>query len=452
MTNENNKKIVKNEVVNIDEVHSKSDMLIENTKAFVPKFENVREFLKSTYPRINEICNNKNDKALINLITKELINVIEYLGFTVKQNIRNQRTLTIKDNTITYFDDNIEAKFDSDLEEVLMNFNIKYSKLNFDKAIKVMMADNTHCPFIEKLKSLKWDGVERLNSNTLNKYFKDTDEVAGDYIKAFMIATIGRVNDGYFQSPVFIMGGEQGIGKSYFTKWLSKPFGLGGHAERHINPDNKDDLAICCETMIIEIAESINTFKRDREVLKKHFTAGYFYFRNPYAKYNIQRPHCASYIATANLAGLGILKDPTGNRRFIICEMIDIDKSYSKELDIEQLWAEANYIYKSKKDELNSNYELLIDVAKRDFINSRYASRPIEYDDLEELIEYTGDDYDRIKPKVVIDALLQKTNNKDRNILKAIVFEYLLENYNVKQEKAKLGESNTNVFKRIKLK
>lgn len=425
--------------------------LEQDLTKFIPEFENVREYLENKHPRIEDLKTKKNLKPFVSIVALELVDAIEYLGFTIKQNIRNQRTLTIKDKKITYFDDNLEAKFDAELELKLLQHNIKYTREAFDKGIKVMMSENSHCPFRDKLKDLKWDGVSRLNNEILNPYFNDVDGVFGDYFRAFLVATVGRIYDGHFQSPVWILGGKQGIGKSYFTKWVASIFGQGGHAERHINPDNKDDLAICCETPIVEIAEAISTFKKDREILKKHFTAGYFYFRNPYGKYNVQRPHLANYIATANLAGMGILKDPTGNRRFIICEMEDINKEYSKDIDLIQLWAEAVQLYNMTKETLHLNYEHLIDTEKRDLINSRFASRPIEYDDLEEIVEYTGNDYDRTKPKEIIEILQTHTGNKDRNILKTIVFEYLSEKYGIKQEKAKLDRIPTNVFKGLRL-
>jgi predicted P-loop ATPase len=417
---------------------------------FEPKFADVREHLEVKHPRIANLRTQRNQKPIVTIVALELVEAIKYLGFKIKQNIRNQRTLTVKDNQITYFDDNLEAKFDAELELELLNHNLKYGREAFEKGLKVMMADNKLCPFQDKLEKVKWDGTTRLTNEYINQYFKDEDGVFGDYLKAFMVATIGRIYDGYFQSPVWILAGNQGVGKSYFTKWLSSVFGQGGHAERHINPDNKDDLAICCETVIVEIAEAISTFKKDREILKKHFTAGFFYFRNPYGRYNIQRPHCSSYIATANLSGLGILKDPTGNRRFIICEMVDIIKDYSNDIDPIQLWAEAYQIYQTQKASLNLNYESMIDTEKRDLINARFASRPIEYDDLDEIVEYTGDSMDRIKPKDLIDNLQTHTVHKDRNILKAIVYEYLMETHGVKMVKAKLNGVPTNVFKGIK--
>jgi Virulence-associated protein E len=174
-------------------------------------------------------------------------------------------------------------------------------------------------------------------------------------------------------------------------------------------------------------------------------------FRNPYGKYNVQRPHLANYIATANLGGLAILKDPTGNRRFVICEMEEIKREYSKELDPKQLWAEALTIYKEKKEELDNSYEALVDIEKRDLINSRFASRPIEYDYLEDIIEFTGVDTDGLKPKDIIMVLQTHTGNKDGNILKTIIAEYLYENHSLKTTKSRInGESPTNIYKGVR--
>jgi hypothetical protein len=92
----------------------------------------------------------------------------------------------------------------------------------------------------------------------------------------------------------------------------------------------------------------------------------------------------------------------------------------------------------------------MIDIEKRDLINSRFASRPIEYEDLDEIIEYTGFDSDRLKPKQIIDVLGVHTKNKDRNILKSIVADYLFENYEIKIVQARLnGAVPTNVYKGI---
>jgi hypothetical protein len=66
------------------------------------------------------------------------------------------------------------------------------------------------------------------------------------------------------------------------------------------------------------------------------------------------------------------------------------------------------------------------------------------------IVEYTGDSIDRIKPKDLIDNLQTHTGHKDSNILKAIVYEYLMETHGVKMVKAKLNGVPTNVFKGIK--
>jgi Virulence-associated protein E/Toprim-like len=419
-------------------------------------FDNVRDYVEYKHPRIARMASQKNLMPFVGLLAMELVDAIKYYDYEIKENIRNLKALTVKDDVTTYLNDKLEATFNADLEHKLMQYNLKFSKDAFYMALNVMMSSSTYCPFQDKLNNIEWDGVPRLNNAFLNKYFVDVDGIFGEYFRAFLVSAVGRVFDGQFQSPVWILGGKQGLGKSFFVSWLAKDvFGLQGYAERHINPDNKDDLAICCETAIIEIAEAISTFKKDREILKKHFTAGYFYFRNPYGRYNIQRPHLASYIATANLGGLGILKDPTGNRRFIICEMSDIKKEYSKEIDPVQLWAEATFIYNEYKEDLNLNYEPLIDTEKRDSINSRFASRPIEYDDLEEIIEYTGNDEDRLKPKDIIAVLQAHTGNKDRNILKTLLAEFMSEKYGLKTVTSRAGSyksNTTNVYKGVKFK
>jgi predicted P-loop ATPase len=379
-----------------------------------------------------------------NLKAKELITAIKYLGYDIKKDIRNQKSLLYQHSQkVDYFNDDNEAKFIIELQDLLAQNSIEYSKENLDLAIRALRADSEFCPLREKLESLKWDGIERLNANFLHQYFSDVDGWFADCLKAFLVGSIGRVFNPRFQSPVWILAGGQGLGKSFFTHWLSKSFGDEFHGEKAIIPEEKDSQDLCCTKLIIEIPESGGTFKKDREILKRHFTTAYFEIRNPYGKYNVQRPHLANYIATLNLTTLGILKDPTGSRRFIITEIEEIKREYSKDIFVNDLWAEAFHLYKNKAEN-TLNYEPFIDTDKRDKINERYSSRPLEYEYLDELIAHTGNDGDRIKITDLIEALQNRMNErKDKAIYKTIIADYFQQYYKIKSIRGKMQNGST---------
>jgi predicted P-loop ATPase len=434
---------------------TKKKGLENDVEFFEPKFNDVREYLEAKHPRISELKKIK-ERHNISLSAFELLDAIKFLKYEVKKNIRNLKTTLIKNNNFEFeFDDDKEALFKAKIEHELLAFNIKFKTETIDNVIKIMRAELEYCPLREKLNSFKWDGVKRLNKEYLNKYFSDKDLYFTDCLLAFLVGTVGRLHNPKFQSPVWIFAGGQGLGKSYFASWLTSPFGDIYYSEKAIDPDDKDSMTLCCEKLIIEIPEAGATFKKDRETLKRHFTQAYFDIRNPYGKYSITRPHLANYIATLNISTLGILKDPTGNRRFMICELEDkigINRDYSKDINPEQLFAEAFLYYKENIDKLTNNYEFCIDVEKRNKINLRFTSRPLEYDFLEDLIEVTDNKYDKVRLTDIVKTLLEKTGEKmPLNLVRNIVIEFILEQYNLRDEMGKIDGSNVRHYKGIKL-
>jgi predicted P-loop ATPase len=116
--------------------------------------------------------------------------------------------------------------------------------------------------------------------------------------------------------------------------------------EGPISPDNKDDLILLINNWFWEVAELDATTKRaDRSALKHFVSRERVKVRVPYARYEIDKPAVASMIGTINADGAGFLNDPTGNRRFVVLDVEDIDWRYEKAIDRDQLWAELYQAY-----------------------------------------------------------------------------------------------------------
>lgn len=177
-----------------------------------------------------------------------------------------------------------------------------------------------------------------------------------------------RVCGDGLQNPMLVLDGGQGIGKSYFVRWLAS--GLPDYfVEAPIDPHNKDDFIRLVGTWIWEVAELGSTARRtDRESLKNFISTQKVVVRKAYGRYDIRKPSLASFIGTVNNES-GLLSDPTGSRRFLICKIEDVDWSYSN-IDVNQLWAQAMSLYaegetnlltedeKARAATINEEYEM----------------------------------------------------------------------------------------------
>jgi len=83
--------------------------------------------------------------------------------------------------------------------------------------------------------------------------------------------------------------------------------------------------------------------------LKAFITQRKVTVRRPWGRMDMVKPAMASMIGTVNNSA-GILADQTGNRRFLISTLSEIDWNYSKEVDPNQVWGEAFTAYMVGED------------------------------------------------------------------------------------------------------
>lgn len=372
---------------------------IIEVKAQTVEKPTLREFLHQRHNSIAVMPQTTKSGELIlkKIFIEEIVDALEYLDMTITEDVRTTKAVYQMENKKIDLTDNSASQYFARVQKILKNEGFILYKQDFEEACKVLRGRYSFDPVLDKLENTKWDGTPRLNEATINKYFTDKHGVFAQWFRAFIVSSVARAYNPAFQAPVWIIAGGQGLGKSYFCSWLASYFGVQYYAEKSIDPDSKDDQSLSTQKIIVEIPEAGATFKKDREVLKRHFTASYFDYRPPYARETVQKPHLASYIATLNLSTYSVLKDDTGNRRYILSELERVDKKYSKELPIEQLWAEAVYLYQEMKEELGTSYEGLIDVSMREEINEAYHTESLEHSYLEEILEYTGSDKDFVK-------------------------------------------------------
>lgn len=238
----------------------------------------------------------------------------------------------------TYCDDIGLAR----IEATLADWDIKHPEKRINtrhlgNAVTLVAAKDSYHPVKEYLEAQKWDGEDHLG--------EVADYVEGEHFEIWFrhwaVAAVAKVYEQY-QSPMLVLSGKTGSGKSTFVEWLS-PKGL--YAQEPINPNNHDCRIRMWTTWIWEVAELGASMKKTvQEALKWLLTLGTLRERKSYGHRDTIKPVTASFIGTVNPEA-GFLWDRTGNRRYLVTEITDIDWDYKEDLDPDQVWAQAKALY-----------------------------------------------------------------------------------------------------------
>jgi len=224
--------------------------------------------------------------------------------------------------------------------------------------IQEMALANGYHPSVEYLQSLEWDGHDHISN--LASHFTDKHGIFDIWIRRWLIGAVARVmgHPRGQQNRMLVLDGPQGIGKSHFVRWLAREIPELFY-EGPIKTDDKDSDIRLMGVWIWELAELGATFRRsDRESLKFFISKEVVRVRKPYGREDTRRPAMANFIGTINSEG-GFLSDPTGSRRFMISSLTDIKWSYTRNVPVGQLWAQAYALFRK-----GEGWHLLPDEAK----------------------------------------------------------------------------------------
>lgn len=200
--------------------------------------------------------------------------------------------------------------------------------------------------------------------NPVSNYFLNLpkwDESQPDYIKRLVdrIPTDDRVYaEGIFKKwftgmvacallpsaenhIVLLLKGGQGVGKTRNLRGTIPPQLSEYLYEGNINPNNKEHERHLSEKILLIMDEIDMKSERQSEALKSLITRNSITTRKPYAVNPVNLPRVASFCGTTNRSFF--LKDPTGNRRFGVINVIGtIDNS---EIDfLDNAYAQALYL------------------------------------------------------------------------------------------------------------
>jgi predicted P-loop ATPase len=268
-------------------------------------------------------------------------NIIRNMGYDFRLNQVTKRIESFgKKNQV--LDDILEKLIAA---EVSRHFRVSTERLEI--AITELASYNEYHPIKQYLNATPYDGGKHFDN--LVSCFTNPDGLFSKWLYKWMLGSVAKVM-AQAQNPMLVLNGPQGVGKSKFVQWLCK--GVPSYfVESGINTGDKDTYDLLSSRWIWEVSELGASIRRsDMEALKHFITMGEVTMRVPYARHAITRPAMASLIGTINDPGGGIFNDPTGSRRFLICDITSINWQEYIKIDVNQLWAEIYVAYLGKAD------------------------------------------------------------------------------------------------------
>jgi len=220
---------------------------------------------------------------------------------------------------------------------------------------KILSSPNqikTYNPIIDYLESLKdtyngFSHIDKLCTFFKARDFNDKDknhyqERLNYYVKKWIVATAATSLNMY-ANPVALgfIHSEEGVGKTYFFDFivpneLKDFYTIYDPKKMIMNESFARHMVVLFDELVGINNRSSNTFKNVIQLQNINL-------KNSYDPFPVNYPRIGSAGFTTNRTPElgGFITQNLGYRRFGSIEIEDIDQSYSKEIDVDQIWAEA---------------------------------------------------------------------------------------------------------------
>lgn len=218
-------------------------------------------------------------------------------------------------------------------------YGIKAARSLLDEHIDTTARRRVVNPVRDYLEGLVWDRVPRVETSLPGvRPTAYTRLVA----RKVLVAAVARMLDpGCKWDHTLVLYGNEGLGKSYWVARLSR-----GYSASLGRIGDKDTLLTMHRSWIMISDEGHSLRKADAEVQKEFLTRTEDVFRLPYERETLahQRP-CVIWSTTNDEV---FLRRQEGNRRFLIVRCEDkVDFEQLTDAYVDQLWAEAVYLYRA---------------------------------------------------------------------------------------------------------
>jgi len=182
-----------------------------------------------------------------------------------------------------------------------------------------------------------------------------------NFVKKWLHGVVASMHYDY-SILCLVLTGPQGIGKTNFFRYLLPEELRGYYGESKLDA-GKDDEILMCKKIILCDDEFGGKSKQEAKKLKELSSRQTFTIRKPYGKVHEELRRIAVLCGTSNEAE--IINDPTGNRRIIPIDVVNIDWDAYEAIDKIDLFMEiyndwklnpkAWYLDKQDTAYLNSN-------------------------------------------------------------------------------------------------
>lgn len=247
------------------------------------------------------------------------------------------------------------------------------SDLVVDKAV-----DNRVSPVKDYLEELEWDGVPRVETCLPGAADTRYNRLVARKVLA---AAVARVYEpGMKWDHALVLHGPEGLGKS---TWVERMASVGLPERRTyqytLGPiASKDTLLAMHMSWIVVSDEGHSLRKSDNDALKEFLTRTHDVFRMPYDRDTVVHPRQCVIWSTTNEDVF--LRRQEGNRRFLMVRCLkrfDIDSMTPEYVD--QLWAEAVFLYKNGETlYLTDEEALLAELHREDFMEEDTTAGVLE--------------------------------------------------------------------------
>lgn len=233
----------------------------------------------------------------------------------------------------------------------------------FDKELKFDTIKRLiHSNFVETYNPIKnWFNANS-DRNTTGNIRKIAQSIISpmpiEYVEFFLTKwLIGIVEAVYDVTPplmLILAGDKQGTGKTEFFRRLLPKELQSYYAESKLDKGKDDDL-LMTQKLIIMDDEMSGKSKKDVAHLKSITSKAVFSLREPYGSANVDLKRLALLCGTSN--DYNLLSDPTGNRRYVIIHVLNIDRDLYNSIDKTELLIELFNLYKEGKVSSYMSYE-----------------------------------------------------------------------------------------------
>ena len=203
-------------------------------------------------------------------------------------------------------------------------------------------------PFEDYFYSLPpWDGEDHIGQLARTVHVKGNQEQFVEYFRKWLVGMLPTIFDpNVVNHEIMVFIGRQGNFKSTFFSLLLPPC-LQSYFHIKMNSNNltKDDMLKMCEFALICLEEIGEMQQLALDQQKALVTDKIISERAAYARNKEHRPHIASFCGTGN--NPRFLTDITGNRRWLVFEVEDIDNPLQHPFNYTGIYSQAMALWKS---------------------------------------------------------------------------------------------------------